>query len=180
MPKKQKINFQTPTGVAKYPHLLKPDTAFDSEGKYKSELLLSQEDAKPLIKIIEDAAKEEHGKSNYRVPYMTDEETGEVAFKLQSKYMPEFYDTAGQKVPTNALPQIGGGSRLRLKGFLNVYKVSGQAGVSITLQAVQIVEAIQGMNGTGFGAIEGGGFTVDTSAIDAPFAPTENADNFDF
>ena len=84
MAKKQKINFQTPTGVAKYPHLLKPDTAFDSEGKYKSELLLSQEDAKPLIKIIEDAAKEEHGKAHYRVPYMTDEETGEVAFKLQS------------------------------------------------------------------------------------------------
>jgi len=180
MPKKQKINFQTPTGVAKYPHLLKPDTAFDTEGKYKSELLLSPEDAKPLIKIIEDAAKEEHGKSNYRVPYQVEEETGEVAFKLQSKYMPEFYDTAGQKVPTNALPQIGGGSRLRLKGFLNVYKVSGQAGVAITLQAVQIVEAVQGLNGTGFGAIEEGGFTVDTSAMDAPFAPTGNADNFDF
>jgi hypothetical protein len=52
--------------------------------------------------------------------------------------------------------------------------------VSITLQAVQIVEAIQGMNGTGFGAIEEGGFTIDTSAVDAPFAPTGNADNFDF
>ena len=52
--------------------------------------------------------------------------------------------------------------------------------MAITLQAVQIVEAVQGMNVTGFGAIEEGGFTVDTSAMDAPFAPTGNADNFDF
>ena len=55
MPKKPKINFQTPVGVAKYPHLNKPDTAFDAEGKYKAELLVSQDEAKPLIKLIEDA-----------------------------------------------------------------------------------------------------------------------------
>ena len=180
MAKKQKINFQTPTGVAKYPHLNKPDTAFDSEGKYKSELLLSPEEAKPLIKIIEDAAKEEHGKAHYRVPYQVDEETGEVAFKLQSKYQPKFYDTAGQLVPEGREPRLGGGSRLRLKGYLNVYKVSGQAGVSIQLTACQIVEAVQGMNGSGFDAIEEGGFTVDASVIDEPFTPTGNADNFDF
>jgi len=180
MPKKPKINFQTPVGVAKYPHLNKPDTAFDSEGKYKAELLVSQDEAKPLIKLIEDAAVAEHGSANYRVPYQTDEETGEVAFKLQSKYQPKFYDTAGQLVPEGKEPRIGGGSRLRLKGYLNVYKVSGQAGVSIQLTSCQIVEAMQGMNGAGFDALEEGGFTIDTSAIDAPFEAIENSDNFDF
>jgi len=169
MPKKPKINFQTPVGVAKYPHLNKPDTAFDAEGKYKAELLVSQDEAKPLIKLIEDAAKEEHGSANYRVPYQTDDETGEVAFKLQSKYQPKFYDTAGQLVPEGKEPRIGGGSRLRLKGYLNVYKVSGQAGVSIQLTSCQIVEAMQGMNGAGFYALEEGGVTIDTSAIDSPF-----------
>jgi hypothetical protein len=180
MAKKPKINFVTPIGVAKYPHLNKPDTAFDSEGKYKTELLLSAEDAKPLIKKIEDAAKAEHGSAHYRVPYVKDEETGEVAFKLQSKFQPDFFDTAGQVVPVNKLPKIGGGSRLKLKGYLNVYKVSGSAGVAITLQGCQIVEATQGMNGSGFDAIEEGGFTVDVSAIDESFEPIGNEDNFDF
>jgi hypothetical protein len=176
MAKIQKINFQTPIGVAKYPHLLKPDTAFDSEGKYKTELILPLSDATPLMKIINDAAKEEHGKSNYRVPYVKDEETGEVAFKFQSKFMPDFYDTSGQVVPPQQLPKIGGGSRLKLKGFLNVYQVSGSAGVAITLQAVQIVEAMQGMNGTGFGAIEGGGFTIDPNHSDNDM-PAYDKDN---
>lgn len=180
MAKKPKIKFQTPVGVAKYPHLNRPDTAFDAEGKYKTELILSPEDAKPLIKIIEDAAKEEHGKAHYRVPYTVDEETGEVAFKLQSKYEPLFFDSAGQLVPQNALPQLGGGSRIALKGFLNVYKVSGTCGVAITLRSVQIVEASQGMNGEGFDAIDGGGFTVDTSVADDPFESTGGEDNFDF
>lgn len=180
MAKKQKILFQTPIGVAKYPHLNEPDTAFDSEGKYKTELLVSQKDAKPLIKIIEDAAKAEHGSANCRFPYQKDEETGEVAFKLQSKYQPKFFDTMGQLVPEGKEPRIGGGSRLRLKGTLNVYKVSGQAGVSIQLASCQIVEASQGMNGQGFDAIEEGGFTIDTSAVDGSFGTPQDADNFDF
>tara|TARA_R110002153_G_scaffold328_1_gene1595 strand:- start:151 stop:687 length:537 start_codon:yes stop_codon:yes gene_type:complete len=176
---KQKINFQTPIGVAKYPHLNKPDTAFDAEGKYKTEILLSADEAVPYIKLIEDAAKAEHGSAQYRVPYTKDPETGEVAFKLQSKFQPEFFDTAGEVVPVQKLPKIGGGSRLRLKGFLNVYKVSGSAGVSITLQGCQIVEATQGMNGSTFDAIEGGGFTIASQEANLPFEPT-NADDFDF
>jgi len=45
-------NVTTPTGVAMYPWLTKPDTKFNEDGEYKVNLVLSKEDAKPLLKVI--------------------------------------------------------------------------------------------------------------------------------
>jgi hypothetical protein len=178
-----KINFNTPLGTAKYPHLNKPDTAFDVEGKYKLELMFSASEAKPMMELINNSAKAEFGKSQYRVPYSVDDETGDVAFKASSKYQPAFVDTIGNPVPVNGLPKMGGGSKLKMQAYLNVYTVSGSKGVSITLQAIQIVEAVQGMNGAPTFEVVEGGFTVDPSAVYVDEGGQEDirgADNFDF
>ena len=48
----------TPTGVALYPWLTKPDTKYSEEGVYSVNLVLSKEDAKPLIKTINEVFEE--------------------------------------------------------------------------------------------------------------------------
>ena len=44
--------FTTPTGVANYPYISKPDTQFDAEGVYKVTLAVPEEEAKPIIDLI--------------------------------------------------------------------------------------------------------------------------------
>ena len=178
------IKFISPVGRAKYPHLNKPDTAFDTANpKYKTEIVMSKDDATPLVKMIKDAAAEEFGnKNNIRMPYTVDEETGEVSFKMQSKYEPKFYDTQGQVITPSALPNIGGGSQLRGGGILNLYTVSGSSGVGLMLDKIQVVEvSTYGGDDEGFDAIEGG-FTVDAAMdVTSDSVKTDvTKDDFDF
>ena len=47
------IPFKTPKGRAKYPHLNKPDTAFDKDNpKYKTELLMTEKDADTSLGLL--------------------------------------------------------------------------------------------------------------------------------
>ena len=176
MKKTKRVNFKTPVGTAKYPHLLRPDTAFDSEGKFKTEVVLPADKARPLVELIESSYAAEYGEGHHRVPYKVDEETGDVSFKAQSKYQPKFADSTGQLVPPERAPNIGGGSRICAEGYLNVYDVSGTKGVSITLQSIQIVEVVQGGGGGNFDAVDGG-FKMD-GAMDTMQAANDN--DFDF
>ena len=159
MPKVTK--FTSPVGRAKYPHLNKPDTAFDTANpKYKTELVVSHDDAQPLINVIKEAATKEFGNKSVRLPFNVDEETGDISFKVQSKYQPKFYDTAGEVIKPSALPNIGGGSQLRGGGILNLYTVSGSSGVGLMLDKVQVVDVVGfGGDEEGFDAVEGS-FTV--------------------
>ena len=43
----------TPAGVARYPHLNRPDTKFDEIGVYKVNLELTAEEAEPFISQVE-------------------------------------------------------------------------------------------------------------------------------
>lgn len=180
----KKIQFLTNVGRAKYPHLNKPDTAFNTDNpKYKTELVMSQDDAKPLVAKIKEAAAEEFGaKKNIRLPYTVDEETGEVSFKVQSRYQPKFYDTKGQVIAPNALPNIGGGSQLRGGGILNLYTVTGTSGVGLMLDKIQVVEVVGfGGDETGFDEIEGS-FVLDASmeATSDTLKTDVTKDDFDF
>jgi len=175
--------FLTSVGRAKYPHLNRPDTAFDTNSpKYKTELIISKEDAAPLVKLIKETAAEEFGnKKNIRLPYTVDEETGEVSFKVQSKYQPKFYDTKGNPITPSALPNIGGGSQLRGGGILNLYSVSGTSGVGLMLDKIQVVEVSGGFGGVddGFDAIEGSFVMGATDVMDAVTTDLTK-DDFDF
>jgi hypothetical protein len=57
----------TPTGIAQYPWLSKPDTKFSEEGEYKVNVILTKEEATPLVEkingIFADNVKEETKKN---------------------------------------------------------------------------------------------------------------------
>ena len=42
----------TPKGIAQYPWLSKPDTKFSEEGEYKVNVILTKEEASPLVDKI--------------------------------------------------------------------------------------------------------------------------------
>jgi hypothetical protein len=99
--------FRTPIGIAVYPRLNAPDTKYKPEGEYSAKIRLSEDDAAPLMKRIDElaAAKFDEEKnllleakkmSAYKTLKMTDlpykavfdsegEETGEVEFNVKMK-----------------------------------------------------------------------------------------------
>ena len=144
----------------RYPWLNNPDTQFDHAGQYKVNLRLSQEEAKPLIDEVNKAAADAFGdKANTAsLPILKDEETGDVIIKTKSKYQPSVCDSTGKTIPSASLPNIFGGSELKLAGTLFPYQAGGRHGISMQLGAVQLIKLAENTNTAGiqFGAVEGG------------------------
>jgi hypothetical protein len=134
--------FTTPKGVAQYPWLNIADTQYDAAGKYKSNLRVKAAEAQELMAQIKDAAKEEFGDKakTARMPFKTDEETGEVVFTSSSKFQPKFVDSTGKLIPEGKEPQIFGGSQLKLAGSFYCYSNGPNHGVTLQLAGVQIIE----------------------------------------
>lgn len=98
---------------------------------------------------------------------------------------PDVFDAAGKKLKN--VPAIWGGSKLAVAGQLRPFSTAIGVGMSLRLQAVQIIELVsQGQRdagGYGFGATEGGYESNDEfpagSDDDAPSgAPAESNDDF--
>ena len=166
----------TETGVALYPWLTKPDTKYSEEGEYKVNLILSKENAAPIIKTIvgvhEDNYKEQlkiqKKKSVTQAsPPFTEElgddgkPTGNYIFKFKSKaaYKPAIFDAKG-----NALidPPIWGGSELKVNAALYPYfSPMNGAGVSLKIKAVQVIALVEGSEGASrFGFSETSGYDI--------------------
>lgn len=159
-----KTTITTPTGVALYPWLNKPDTEYNKDGEYKVNLVLSQKDAKPIIdsinEIFSENIKNEMKKQNKKTiktanpPYADEldddgKPTGNIIFKFKSKaaYKPAIFDASGETVIN---PQIWGGSEIRVNAALYPYFVSTiGAGVSLKLRAVQVIALVEGSEGAG-------------------------------
>lgn len=167
MAKNSRVAFTTTTGRASYPWLNKPDSAFGGEPKYKVVLVL--EDYKALVKLIEDAAKSEFGPkaASAAMPFEINEDTGECSIKVNSLYAPAFFDASGQEIFGGQIPQLFGGSKIRVGGWASPYTVSGRSGVSLKLTRVQIINPVAASE-EGFDRVEGG-FT----AADLMGEPTE-------
>ena len=185
--------FTTPKGIAQYPWLSKPDTKFDEEGQYKVNLILSQEDAKPLIQQINESfaqnLKEETKKNKGKdiktanPPYSDEldddgKPTGNIIIKFKSKaiYPPAIFDAQGNVMKDS---NIWGGSEIRVNGSIAPYYVPLiGAGVSLRLRAVQVIEYVEGGTGRadrfGFEGV-GGGFVQEEPASAAAAFPTEEA-----
>lgn len=151
MASKKKITFVTPKGIAKYPHITEKDTGHQfSSGKYDTQIILTKEDAAPLIEQLKNIAKEEFpAKFIPKLPYKEDED-GNVVFKAKSEYQPALIDARGtklEKVPSSL--RIRGGSKIRIAGAVNVY----DKGLSLWLNQVQILELVA--DNLAFGADEG-------------------------
>ena len=155
----KKINFKTPQGICQYPWLNHADTQFDHAGQYKCNLRLSEADAKPLMEEVRNAAKDAFGDKakSATLPFGKDEETGEVVIKTKSKFQPAVCDSQGKVIPSDAIPNIFGGSEVKLAGNLYAYNAGGRHGISMQLGAVQLIKLSEGASGAvQFGSVEGG------------------------
>ena len=152
-----KTKFTTPKGIAIYPWLQpdRPDTAFDPEGKYKVSLKMSEADATPLMELIKQVKSDNFAqKDKVHLPYSKDDETGEIIFKVQSKYKPKYVDSSGSPIPEDKVPLMFGGSELKAKGMLDPYSGSSK-GISMRLSAVQVIKPVANSDDN-FESVDGG------------------------
>ena len=176
-----KTKFTTPTGVARYVWLQpgRPDTAFDTEGKYKVQLKMSEALAKPIMDLIDESKRDNFAaKDKVKLPYERDEETGDIIFKVQSKYQPKYVDSSGSPIPEDKVPLMFGGSELKAKGMLDPYSGSSK-GISMRLSAVQVINPVAGEGGDmeNFDAVDGG-YTVNQGSTNG--SKEEDDDDYDF
>ncbi len=166
---KKKLTFKTGKGVAMYPWLNKADYQFDSAGQFKVNLRVSKADAKALQDTAKQAANDAFGDKakNARLPFKTDEETGDIIIVTKSKFKPKFMDSTGALISENNVPPIYGGSTLKLAGTMYPYSAGGNVGVSLQLAGVQIIELSAGSDGgISFEAEEDGFVTASNDNAD--------------
>jgi len=150
-------------GVARYPHLNKPDTEFSAEGIYQVKLLVNKEEAQEDIKIIDDVIKEQlviEGKKNPNktdqfqrapLPYQ-DLGDGTIQFHFKTKFKPTLVDHNLEAIDKN----VWVGSILRCNYKPTGYYVAGTGlGCTLRLVGVQVKKLIEGSLGTqGFTQVE--------------------------
>lgn len=172
----------TPAGIARYPHLNRPDTKFDDVGVFKVNLELSAEDAEPFITQIEGllaefvAEKKRELKKDklkmHAAPW--EDNDGLVQLKLKVKAtgkdkagetysrQPKLFNASGEVITDN----VGGGSRIKVAVVPYVwYTASLGAGVTLQPKAVQVLELVTWGDGASASAY---GFDVE----EAPRAST--------
>ena len=175
--KSKKLAFKTTKGVAQYPWLNKADYQFDSNGQFKVNLRVSKDEAKELMDQARAAANDAFGAkaANAQMPFKTDEDTGDIVIVTKSKFQPKFVDSTGQLISANNVPQIYGGSTLKLAGTIYPYTAGGRIGVSLQLAGVQIIELSEGSGvGVAFDAEEGGFVAANDNAAEAEEAQAYN------
>jgi hypothetical protein len=173
-----KVKYVTPAGSAQYPWLQpgRPDTAFDEAGKYKLNLRLSQAEAKDLIALVNASRDDQFApKDTVRLPYKSDEETGDISFSISSKFQPKYYDSKGNPIVEAKVPLLYSGSTLRASGMCEGYTSGVNKGIALRLAAIQVIEPVSGSGGSAgdFDAVEGF-----TAATDGGVAAEEG--DFDF
>lgn len=193
LPKEQ---FTTPTGRAVWPHLHAPDTSFNKDPEYNTQLNLDASEALPLVEMIDrvqeeamEKVKDETGKAK-RGPYAPyeEEDDGTYTFKFKMKAegrhgprRPKIFDAEGKKVPAGL--RIGGGSQMKVAATAAAYNAPFGIGVTCYLNAVQLLklETWGADNADAFGFdTEGGGFSaddVDESVFNSPDEFDEDEDS---
>jgi len=191
-------------GVSQYAWLTQPDTRFDEIGHYKTNLILSGEEAdtlkgainEELTKSVALAKEKAKGKNIKTAPTPFEDElddegnlTGATIFKFKTKAQITTRD--GKIIPNRvaifdskgtpmADCNVWSGSEMKVSAELvPYYTAMVGAGVSLRLRAVQITKLVEGGNanakGYGFGEEEG----YEQSLSETP-AEEESQQAFDF
>lgn len=170
----------TPAGIARYPHLNRPDKKFSEVGEFKVNLELSSDEAEPFIKQIEGifseflAAKKTELKKDklklHAAPW--EENDGVTMLKLRVKAVgknkegeefsraPKLFNASGEVITDN----IGGGSKLKAAVVPYCwYTASLGAGITLQPKAVQVLDLVTWGDG---GSASAYGFDV----VEAPRA----------
>lgn len=187
--KVQNTKLTTPIGVSQYAWLTKADTRFDPEGHFKTNLILSEKDAQPLMNMIDQEidkscklAQEKHKGKKLKLsdpPYFeeVDDEgnsTGNFIFKFKTKanittkdgtVIPNrvaIFDSSGKPM-VNA--NVWSGSEMKVSAeLIPYYTAMAGAGVSMRLRAVMITKLIEG----GSDNAKGYGFEEEANGYVAP------------
>ncbi len=202
MARRTKKLLTTAVGVAVWPHLNSPDYEYDEGGVYQVKLRLSGEDAEKFEAFCaaqqKEAAAEAKAEGKFKgrgkvpladLPFKEDEDGNKLFnFKMKAtgttrggeKFTrsPKLFDASGQ--PCNDA-RVGGGSVIRVsfEPYRYYSKLVGGAGVSLRLEAVQIItleEWTSGRDAEGYGFEATDGFSVDEFTGDTMEKGSE--DNF--
>ena len=74
---------------------------------------------------------------------------GQLVMTCKSNYAPKFYDAPGNPIPASQVPELWGGSVLKLKGSMQCYKNGANAGVKLYLSSVMIIDPKSGAEAGG-------------------------------
>lgn len=170
MSKQNIVRITTPSGIAVYPKLEKPDTKFNADGVYSIDLDLDPQDATELttkLTQIADAAYtaecKAKGKKSLKRSDMPWKETedGKIRFKFKLKakggtgekqwdQKPAIFDAKGTPIKD---VNVGSGSTVKV-AFEAVPYFTAMVGhgISLRLRAVQILELRQYIAGDNFDA----------------------------
>lgn len=177
----------TPRGIFLYPYLNEADTKFNPEGVYRVRFKAPAEVMGDIIEAIDAAMEQTFNKAVVEekspakrkrikradAPYMEqDDGTIEINFKMKASgtrkkdgktwtRRPAVFDGAGNYIPSDKLPMIGGGTEgkvsFEIAGF---YTPLVGAGVSLRLNGVQILNLVE----YGGGSAEDHGFEAEDGA----------------
>ena len=156
----------TPLGTLQYPWLRNPDTKFAGEGsagKYKCAVLVQEEDAKELCKILDDlvdqsykvafdAAKPQNKARVIKAePYKYEyneagDRTGNIIFQAKSQFAPTVVDSQGGILPENVNPYGGSTGSIVFTPKFYFMESSKSAGVTCYLNQVQITNLVTSSN----------------------------------
>lgn len=160
------INYKSPKGSAGFLNIVRPDTKFDPEGKYKVTLNLAETDAAALQELAKEVAEEAFGTKKAAKAHIPgkENEDGSVAFTFKSNSQPKVFDAKGNPVRDLEDLNAGSGSTIRVKGSIKEYDKGGNFGVTLYLNSVQIIKLVE----------YGGGFEADEDEEDGYVAAPSN------
>ena len=158
------VSFNTPIGTLNY-------TFITGEGRdnlsgvaqYSTQLVLTEEEAKPLLDVINSVWAESGIKKQPKSFGYKTLEDGTLAFNFKTNVDGKFgrtkvkvYDSKGKEADFSNI-MIGNGTQGRIGGTAAIYDQPAQSGVTLYLNKIQIIklEVYEG-SGEDFGAVEGG------------------------
>lgn len=147
----------TPKGPCSFPYVHRADTEGQyANGKYKITIGLDKGDdaVEALIKKIHDAHILARGKKKTDLPYKDGDEVydevdddkkekhewkrGKYILSFSSQYQPQIIDRAGDALADGV--EVRGGDVVRVAFAMRPYEAGKNAGVSLTLRAVKLIE----------------------------------------
>lgn len=156
----------SPKGVAMYPWLTRPDTKWDVEGVYKISVSVPSDNKevqefcdKVREKFVDEFGNKKIAKAIF--PFKEDDE-GNTIIQFKSKKQPRLFNSKGQPIKNTEDLKIGGGSIVKVNASINPYDKGINTGVSLYLNAVQIIELVEFGNKSLFDD-EGEGFASEES-----------------
>lgn len=198
--KSQKITLGP--GIAAYPKVDRPDTKFDENGQYSCDIVMPEAEAAPIMKRLSDYQKDKLDKApsksgNSMWEPVEDEDgnpTGDIKFKIKVKNRiskktgklwdrrPKVFDAAGKLIEGET--NLGGGSRVKVSCELYDWESGGKNGISLQLQAIQILELVEytggGADASEYGFGEEEGYVADEGETFPDHEEDEDEDNSDF